>query len=879
MSANMLLKSQSETTQIPLQIHLNELQNDSNCNIFFKEKWLSGINTQRLINNPNLSTTLHSLLKHTPLDFIEIEDYYFIVPKQKLSVYNLHNNKTTNKSDWNQYRVIGACSNPGDEAVVIQGFILDGTTDKEIPLAQLKVKNTDYYAIANFEGKYSLTIPPGYYNIEVNSLGYQNTQLKWNIQSASDYNITLFKESLEIDEVTIEGDNNYDLVDAKQMSMLRINPKSLRLILPAIGEPDIIKSFSTLPGVSSASEFGSGINVRGSSDDQNLFLIENSTLYNTSHVMGLISVINPDAVKSVDLYKGNMPIRYGQRASSVIDIKIDDVTINKTRLKGGIGLYTSRLMLESPVAKQKAVLKVAARTSYSDYLLTKMPDYNLQNSSASFYDLTSSLHLKLKNNPVTLFAYHSYDYFKYNNLQTYNYYNTLFSARHNHQFSKKLCLETIASYSRYTLDNEQNADDLRTYLTQSMISSATANTILKQDINDKSTAIYGVQFTHYDLAQAQQSILPQQQEISSLSPEKANELSIYTNYNRDFSNRLNINCGIRYNYYQYSSDKNIYEYETTSLGYVISDSITSHGDGPSYSRWEPRASIRYMVTPQSSLKLSYNTVVQHVSKLSYSAISSPNDVWKLSDTYIKPTYSNQIALGYYHNMFNSTYKTSVELYYKKLNHLHELNSKDEYLSSPHIETEIVDATGQNYGLELMIKKEQGKLKSTLSYTYSRAWKQTNGNYFYNSINSNSKYASQYDTPHAINVTASYSYNQRVRWGASFSFNSGRPVTLPEYTYYVENEKMVYYSDRNKYRLPSYHRLDLSLSIDESLKIKKRWKGSWTFALLNVYGRKNAYSIFYKKDTPTEENNYQSFSMYKMYLIGIPLPTITYNFIF
>jgi hypothetical protein len=298
-----------------------------------------------------------------------------------------------------------------------------------------------------------------------------------------------------------------------------------------------------------------------------------------------------------------------------------------------------------------------------------------------------------------------------------------------------------------------------------------------------------------------------------------------------------------------------------------------------YFGFEPRLSTRLQLNEHSSVKVSYNRNVQYLSLISYSAVSTPADIWKLADPYVKPLFADQVAVGYYHNFLNNSIETSVEVYYKRLLHVLEYKDGASLEMNPNLESVLLDASGKNYGIEFLLKKNSGKLDGWISYTYSRSLRKTDGIYNGEAINNNRYFPSSYDRPNDFNTVINYHVNKRLQFSANFAYCTGRPITLPEYKYLEGDEVVVFFSDKNSYRIPPYHRLDLTLTLDESLRIKKRWKGSWSFSLLNVYGRKNAYTIFYKKEAPSPANNYNRYSLYKLYLIGQPVPTLSYSFIF
>lgn len=882
------VKFTGEFTGQQLKIVIDEISSYSKINIYYQPQWLDGIQYTGKFKNTSVTTVINKVLEKTPLVPVQIEDDIFIVPREQVALIL---KKVSNLNGYNQedverhYRVIGDIKESGrHKDVRVTGTVIDGATSEPIVGARIIVEGTKFYAISGYTGDYVLTIPAGIYRLKVNSMGYEEKIVDIKAYAPGVLNLEMFDESHAISEILITGEKSNKNVSRDQMSVLEMSAKSIKQLPSLIGERDIIKSFTTMPGVKSVGEFGSGINVRGGGEDQNLYLFENAPIFNTSHVMGLLSVVNPDAVNKVNLYKGHIPIQYGERVSSVMEINIHNPNIDKFKVRGGLGIYSSRLLVETPLLNNKITLKLGARSSYSDYLLSLMPDYNLKNSSASFYDLTGSIGINLKNNPVTFFGYYSTDKFKYNNNFEYNYGNKLLSGSWTHIFSPNLTFGLTGSYSNYALSNYNWQIFNQNKLIESRVSYTSAKIgfeylgLLNQDID------FGLQIINYSLKPgSQQPIDKSTAKTINLDPETGYEMSAYIGDGVTINNKISFQAGLRYTLYSYLGPRKMYTYQNglpATVNTITDSTIFAKGQKiAGYTGIEPRASVKYQFADNGSLKFSYNRNQQYINLLSYTSITTPEDRWKLADKYIKPVISDQAALGIYMNFFNNLLETSAEVYYKKLANLTEYRNNAQLSLNNHVETELISARGKNYGIELMIKKTDGKFNGNISYTYSRAFKKTEGTNNNSTINNNNWYASTYDVPNALNLNLNYNLNRRIRFGANFSYSTGRPVTLPEYTYMLGKEVIVYYSDRNKYRLPDYHRLDLSLSIDESLKKTRKWKGSWTFAILNIYARKNAYSIIYSREEPTIENNYQAFSLSKMYLIGMPMPTVTYNFIF
>ncbi|UCH14032.1 MAG: TonB-dependent receptor [Bacteroidales bacterium] len=871
----------------PLTELLSELEEQYPVSFYYKNEWFIYDTVNLSFSNTPLPEALDKLVKGTPYLYQIIQDN-MIVFMLKEEVAIMMGQMVDLSLDMKDISIV-VIGDPDDagkfKKVTLTGTISDGKTGESLFGATIHIENTTNAVISNLNGEYSLEIYPGIYTLVVTSIGFEKALYKVKIISNGNLDIELFEKSIKIDEVAIYSQRVHDNIRGNQMSLVEMDAKNIKKLPAIVGEKDILKSLTLMPGVKSIGEFGSGINVRGGGEDQNLYLLEGAPVFNTSHVFGLLSVINPDAVNNVTLYKGHIPAGYGERISSVMEIELRNNNLDKMHARGGIGLYNSRLMLEGPVYKDILTFNVGGRTSYSNWLLGELPDYYLQKSSASFYDVNGLLKLDLKKHQITLFGYNSYNKFRYTDELNYEYENILGSLKWGQAISSSLRSSLNVSFSQYNVKK----DNIKTAYEENRLSSQINYISGKYNISFMG-------FTNHNIDLGLQSIYYKTQpgeiiplnDSSLVNPEllmneQAYEGSIYINDLYEINNNISVNAGIRYSGYFFTGPLKIPQYRADASYSEISviDSVY-YNNGEiikSYFNIEPRLSLKVQLNDNNSVKLSYNRNSQYISLISYTSIPTPDDVWKLSGAYIKPLIANQFAIGYYRNFLGKSIETSVELYYKKLNNLVEYKNNASLEMRQHLETELINASGRNYGVEFLLKKKTGKLDGWISYTFSRTFKKTSSLYNDEIINNNEFYPSSYDKPHDLTVLFNYNINRRWRIMWNFTFSSGRPVTLPEYKYTIGAEQIIYYSDRNKYRLPPYHRLDLSVSLDESLRIKKKWKGSWTFSILNVYARKNAYSVFYKKAKPDKDSDYQRFNLYKLYIIGRPLPTITYNFIF
>lgn len=767
----------------------------------------------------------------------------------------------------------------------LSGLVTDGTTGHSLPGAIIKISGRKEYAISDREGRFSLALPTGEHELGIQFVGYEELRRTIRLVSNGRAEFQVFEKSLQLQAVVIT-DERLDLnISGTRMSTIRLDAKAIRELPTSLGETDIIRSVTLMPGVQSVGEFGSGFIVRGGNADQNLILLEEMPLFNSSHLFGLTSVVNPDVISSVTLFKAGIPARYGERASSVMSIRMGPVQVKSLKVKGGLGLLNSRLGVETPLGKNTSLL-LSGRSSYSDWLLHRIPDVDLKNSSAGFHDLSGLLQASAgRQDKLSVFGYYSADRFSFTGATRYRYSNLVGSARWNHIFSKQLSFNLLVGTSRYAF--EMNESDSLLKYDASRLRLGIRYETLKWAFNwfpgEKHSVEFGLSGILYRNNPGE--LLPEGEESlvlkSAMQQEKGLETAFYLGDDLVVTPWLNMEAGLRAVRYSALGPGKQYVYkpgEPRSLETLV-DTVyfPANKQVAVYHALEPRLSLRFRLDEQKSVKLSYTRLNQFLGLLSNSSVISPTDSWKLSDSYLAPLRSDQFALGYFHNLADNKIETSIEVYYKRSRHVKEYRNGAVILLNDHLETDLLDAEASGYGLELYVSKNSGRLTGWISSTFSRSMNRTSGTDASMQINGNRWYPSNYDIPFNLVVNLNYHISRRWRFSSTFSCHSGKPVTLPELKYVVNGNQLILYSDRNKYRLPDYHRLDIALTFDQSLSLRKRWKGSWTLSVVNVYGRKNAFSAYYAKEDPRMWNYTGAYNLYTLYILGVPLPTITYNF--
>ena len=866
---------------VPFDILAPKIEKANHIKLFYKSSWFEDKKFREDIAGLSLEDCLTIVKRVSELNCIAINSVsYVFVPVEIRNFSNKTNSKGVlmigDESDFGKYT-----------KATISGKIIDSRTGKPLHGARVSIDNLNVSASTDIAGQYKFTIPVGEYDLRLNYPGFEQDNRYIKVGGNGIVDFELSEKTIRLKEVIVR-DKAVDLnIIRTQMSTIKFNTKIIKELPMFLGEKDVIKSVILLPGIQSTGEFGTGFFVRGGSSDQNLVLVEDVPLFNTSHIFGLTSAINSDAVNSVTLLKAGIPAKYGERASSVMDIRLEN-NADKLSGKGNIGLLNTGLNFIVPLFNKKANLLIGGRSSYSNWLLHALPDADLKSSSASFYDINALYAMRFNSkNSLSLFGYFSNDNFSFIKTTNYQYDNTLASARYSHTFNEKLYSTLLLGLSRYR-SNISESDSLQPGEAYK-ISSSTLYNNAKLNFtwlpNEKHSIEFGANSIYYLLQPGK--LMPlgtlSQVRIQSTQQEKALEMSAYISDNINFSPKFSGEAGLRLTNYAYLGPNSVFVFKENSArtSENVIDTL-NYGNNRIikwYTSLEPRLSLRYSLDNFSSIKISYNRISQFINLISNTAVMAPTDVYKLSSPNVKPLVCNQFALGYFRNFNKNAIEASAEIYYKKLDNIVEYRDGATILMNNALETDLLNASGYNYGIEFYLKKNTGRLTGWLSYTFSRSIRHTSSPFQVDQINANKDYSSAFDIPHNFVINGNYHLSRRWRLAGTFYYNTGKPVTLPELKYTFDGKQYVYYSDRNKYRLPDYHRLDISITFDETLRLKQAWKGSWTFSIINLYGQKNPYSVFYKSTTQLESKFYQSFNLYNLFIIERPIPTLTYNFSF
>jgi len=750
----------------------------------------------------------------------------------------------------------------------ISGHITD-ESGEELIGATIYVKNLKKGTVTNEYGFYSLTIPENSYQIIYSYVGYETQIKKVELNQNLRINIVLKEQSKTLNEVIITAERKDANVARAEMSTMKIQAQEIKKIPAFMGEVDVIKAIQLMPGVQSASEGSSGFNVRGGDAGQNLILLDEATVYNASHLMGFFSVFNNDAIKDVKLYKGDIPAAYGGRLSSLLDIRMKDGNNKEFHANGGIGTVSSRLTLESPIVKDKGAFIISGRRSYADLMLMFSSDEDIRKNQLYFYDLNLKGNYKInEKDRIYLSWYMGRDVFDYDDLFGFSWGNKTFTLRWNHLFSEKLFSNFSVIVSDYDYELGQNSEE------QGFIWLSDLNDIkFKADYtyypNTRNTIRFGATGTMHHFNPGLAKGVGNQTIYNELKMPESNALEWagYLSNKWELNEKTTINIGLRGTIFQNMGKATVYHFDEN---YEKTDS-TVYSSGEIYHTFlglEPRVNFKYSLNTQSSFKGSYSRTKQFIHLASNSTAGSPLDIWVPSSPNIDPQTADQFAIGYFRNFYEDALETSIEAYYKNMDNQIDFRDHAELLLNPEIEGEFRTGYAWSYGLEFLIRKQTGKFTGWISYTLSKAERKIP------EINQGKVYPASYDKPHNIAIVASYDFSERLNAAANWVYSTGNPVTFPVGRYEYGNMIVPIYSDRNDYRLPDYHRLDLSVTYKFGVDKTRGLKSELNLSIYNVYNRKNTWMLFFSQDD--EDPNITIAE--KVYLFPI-LPSVTYNFYF
>ncbi|MBN1291166.1 MAG: TonB-dependent receptor [Candidatus Latescibacteria bacterium] len=750
------------------------------------------------------------------------------------------------------------------EQFTVSGYIQDASTGEKLVGASYYAVELKKGGMANDYGFYSLTLPVDTYTLRFSFIGYETMEMQLSVTQDIKQNVELATKSIVVDEVVVSGKTEDKNVTSTEMGTTQINPMDIKSVPILFGEQDIVKSIQLLPGVHEAGEGNSGFFVRGGSADQNLVLLDEAPVYNASHMMGFFSVFNSDALKDVKLIKGSAPPEFGGRLSSVMDIKMKEGNSKNYSMMGGLGLISSRFTFEGPIVKNRGSFIISGRRTYADMFLKLAKDKDTRNSTLYFYDLNMKGNYELSDNDhLFVSGYFGRDALGLKNEFGFDWGNATATFRWNHLFNDKLFLNSSLIYSDY--DYKFDINDVESTID---ISSAIRDVNLKEDfqyyIRSGNTLKFGANSIFHTFMPGDLSVSEASSFNSFKIPERyALESAPYIAHEYDITQKFKVNYGLRYSIFNVIGPATVYKFDED--GEVSETTKYKKNEFfKTYSGLEPRFSANYILSDVRSLKFSYARNNQYIHLLSNTSSGTPLDLWHPSSAIVKPETADIVSTGYFHNFRNNEYEMSVETYYKDMQRQVDYKSGADLLLNSYVESELVFGKGWSYGLEYFLKKNTGKLNGWVGYTLSRTQRK------FNDIDNGDSYPVRHDRTHDLSIVGTYTKNEKWIFSANWVFHTGDAVTFPSGKYNVDGYTVNLYTERNGYRMPSYHRLDLGVTYTRTKT--KRYESSWNLSLYNAYGRKNAYAIFFREN----ENNPNFTEAVRVSLFTF-FPSLTYNF--
>lgn len=765
-----------------------------------------------------------------------------------------------------------------DPKVKLSGRIMNNWTHEGAVGVNVYIQSLGIGTATDHEGYYELKVPKGQFRITFSSVENETEVRIVDITEDLKLNIFVSEKSMNLDAVTILSESEDIRVTSLDVGKNTLSIERIKALPSFMGENDIIQGLIMLPGVSTVGEGSSGFNVRGGSVDQNLILQDGAIIFNPSHIFGFFSVFNPAVVKDATLYKSGIPAGFGGRLSSVLNVELKEGDYQDYHASAGIGIVSSKFELDGPVIRDKLSFLVGGRASYSDWLLKTAKASEFKNSTASFYDTNLKLSWIInEKNKLSYSGYYSKDGFGFASDTTFNWstFNTSLAWKYLIDTRRQLDVHLVSGKYKYTIEDPAglNAFDIKSSITHTSL-----RTQFSYEPSTSNRFTAGLEGILYQFAPGHQRPLGHESGVEELilEDEKSLETAAFVEGDFKISTNLSIRAGLRY-----SSFTNIGEgvdflfQEGLPMDLEnVSDTI-HHGKGEVikfYSGLEPRINITYLLNPVSSVKLSYNRQRQYLHLISNTAAVTPTDFWKTSNRYIAPEVGDQYTIGYFHNFRKNTIEASVEIYYKKADNIVDFQNGSRLLMNEYIEADLLNGTSDSYGVEFFLNKKIGAITGWAGYTFSRTFRTVDSPFRTERINNGNPYPANFDKPHDVSIAMNYEPSPVLKYGFNFSYSTGRPVTVPLGAYNLSNLTNIFnYSLRNLERIPDYHRLDASMTLKSKPRIDRKWQMSWTFAVYNLYGYKNAYSVFFEHIDGAPPK------AFKLSVLGSAFPSITVNF--
>ena len=861
----------------PLIEVIEQLEEQSSVRFFFIDAWIENIKVSGQFQNITLNEFLEQVFATLELDYMIFDHYTVVILQDKAILKAI----TIPDAEVIDIEI-------GDEAkyvlgkqIEFTGSIINEKTGEPLSGASVNIESLGQTLNTDERGSFSTKIPAGKYYIQFNYVGLEQLRKLVALYSDGNLNLAMFEKPIQLEEIAIESRAEDINISSPYLGLVQIKSGVINKLPNLLGEADVVRTLLMMPGVNTVGEGATGINVRGGNIDQNLITLDEAPIFNTSHLFGFFSTINPDATANINFYKGAMPANYGGRASSVIDIGLHEGSADNWHLKGNLGTISSKLFLDGPIG-EKTTMAFSGRGSYVNWILPQIQDTDIRNSRASFGDASLKLaHRFNEKAKLTYSGYFSGDSFKFAEDTIYRWSTFNQALKFNYLFNESLVGKITAFDSNYQYEAE-NVSDINPFTIKYRLNQKTIKADLSI-IKDKITIDLGAGADFYGVEPGERQI----EETSSLSPitlekERGTLLFQYANLDYKINDRVSINAGLRFASFTKFGPGTVFTYnnELPISNSGIIDSISyQNGDAiANYSGLEPRMSVKYQLGASTSIKAGLARNYQYLYLVSNTAAATPLDIWRPSDQFVPPLLSDQISIGLFRNFKDNLIETSVEGYYKRLENLVDYKDGADLLLNDRLEQDIIIGDGKAYGVEFMVRKNKGKMTGWMAYTWSRTLRKMDGEFADEILNEGNFFPSNYDIPHNVNLMLNWDLNDWLDIGTNFTYRTGRPVTVPVTKYFLnyfqgQNLIVAEFSNRNEFRIPDYIRLDLSVTYKPRPQRKKKWDSSWTFSVYNLLGRRNPYSVFFQGGDGI------SVKAYQLSVIGVPIPAITYNFTF
>ena len=772
--------------------------------------------------------------------------------------------------------------------------ILDQANNLPLQEAQIAIKECGCGGVTNSNGRFSINLPEGTYFVTISFIGYKDDIRSVDLNESKIFRVEMNEEEEQLSEVIVMAKKRINIVETPQMGALQIEAKDMKKIPAAIGEFDVLRGMTLVAGVNNAGEISNGLSVRGGSLDQNLLLYDYAPVFNPTHLFGLFSVFTPDMISTVDLYRANIPSRYGGRITSVLDVKVKNPYIDKTKITGGVGIVSSRLSIETPLIKDKLMVNIGGRGGFTGFLLPLLSE-RLKDTKANFYDGTMKLlYLPTDKDQVSLTGFYSKDFYQLDLLSQieninaknnqYDFQTLNSTLNWTHTFDDESNLRNILVYSNYTpktIFPEVDSDNEITY--EAKINYLSYISEYTKIINDELDYYGGIQANQYKISPGTldpgsgNSIVP-----VSLETETSYEMAAYANVNWKPFQSLSLSGGLRFNHFVLVGPYEEASFDENS-GNLLGSTIFGKGDAvKTYNSLEPRFGANLKIGEQTSIKASYARTNQYLQNIYNTTTPLPTSRWKTSDPHIKPQQSDTYGMGIYKNVANNTIELGIEAYYRATENNLTYKPGADFFLEQYLERDVVQAEGEAYGLELSFKKPKGKFNGWFNYTYARTLLRSQNEKLADRVNNNEWYASDFDRPHVLNGTVNFEGDKYNTWSFNFTAQSGRPYTVANSVFVLEDINVPIYIERNNARLRPYHRLDFSWKVKYGRNPNRKWVGDWTFTVYNLYSRRNPFNLYYSQRQGAVDSDVflgSPLGTYELSIMNSPLFAVTYNFVF